>query len=1368
MIKHNSFLQLSILLLLLSASGGRAFDSPGGQATIPPHDRPWIETKKPGLDTVVLWKFRSKGEEESLEEDALEEDLFEEEVADESKDEMDVAQLPGARDALVPRLKGGTQIGKSGRFGGGLVMDGAGRARAEDLNLKGILLGDKGLTVDLWVRPDGDPAPGKPERILSIPTADGNDALGLTWDSGGRITVVWRGEKKFLHSAVCLPGHWFHLALTLTSTGALAGVNLDLQMVWTSLRLDVNGLSFKADRPEWLNGESDDPVIARRRCFGKTVGSSIAVGECIGASGFRGTVDEVRLRRRARYFYSWDLGWQEAARNESPLPLGGEFFKSGRVVTHFGFDGSLKPEAFAGFGLEGIDSADKSHFVPGLKGQALDLSHIDKTNFAMRGYSTVPETGTMEFWLRPKDWHNFYQGEYHGTDVKYQWLMTLIAEKALYNSATKNIEVFQGRSGQVGKVQWDKIHPGTWTHVLFSINQGGSTVYVNGRKQKLWQAGLVTRGHPHSRDAHKLWLERTGGNEDGSYRLKFVPSATLIDEFSVYSWPMDADEAWNAYARWLPQDRVSMQPLPAFGLTFDYFAHSWSMKERLVVKLACLAVKGVKPSTADLEIYKPDGQPLHLEKGLTLDETGSATVTVTQPLDFGSYQVKVRSYGKAGEVLKEKEETWKRERPAWIGNTLGKERTVPRPWLPIAVNGTELRVSGRVITLGENGLPQQIKTLGREVLAGPVTMSWQMEESTGQPGISGLNFTEKTEDRVAWQTAMTGAGLKANLSAWMEFDGLIYTTIELRAENGKAEIKKLTVDVPIRKDAATQFIANGGGGNFRAGVIYNEIPTGNWNWNSATQPYPAFERALRGGNYLPQVWIGNDDMGLNFCGENDSGWTVDDKLPAQEVMSDARSTIYRMNIISKRVTVDGTGRRFHFILLPTPAKPEPDGWRRDLNVGGVNFATVDTFGGFDMKTDPRDPLPNDSFLLEPRSWEYAAEMSNQCRAKGGQTILYTDASWPGLGPNFQDWRHDLWAGAGRIAWTPEYEDYFVWAINEYLQRGLIDGIYIDDVSVGRTLSLASTAYEFSGSESGRRQGFTVMGQRRALLRLWRLFQAKGMEPKIWLHMTYCYELPMFSFAKYLLNGEIFSGITPWGKRDVMDCWSPTALRILGGSPKWGIGMEFKSILDSLNTVPLPRVAEATYPHARAQTAAFVTSDAGLGQGLANSLVQKLMPTGFFSPEIKVTPWWKVSSLLELKSPEGSKVTAAVYSLPDRAFIFISNHDHKVHEVTLNIKPETLFPGKTEIAWRDLDPGLKPPASSVASKEDIAQVSNPQEGVGSLEQKEEVTEETLLNELEGTTQEDRELAGLKLRTENSTSTVIVRARDYRVLEARPAR
>ena len=97
----------------------------------------------------------------------------------------------------------------------------------------------------------------------------------------------------------------------LLTTGAASKALLKLQMVWCSLRLGVNGHLLEADRPDWLNGENADPVRAKERCFAKTVGGQLIIGEWPGTAGFRGTVDEVRLRRGIHRFYPWDLGRQE-------------------------------------------------------------------------------------------------------------------------------------------------------------------------------------------------------------------------------------------------------------------------------------------------------------------------------------------------------------------------------------------------------------------------------------------------------------------------------------------------------------------------------------------------------------------------------------------------------------------------------------------------------------------------------------------------------------------------------------------------------------------------------------------------------------------------------------------------------------------------------------------------------------------------------------------------------------------------------------------------------------------------------------------------------------------------------------------------
>jgi len=431
----------------------------------------------------------------------------------------------------------------------------------------------------------------------------------------------------------------------------------------------------------------------------------------------------------------------------------------------------------------------------------------------------------------------------------------------------------------------------------------------------------------------------------------------------------------------------------------------------------------------------------------------------------------------------------------------------------------------------------------------------------------------------------------------------------------------------------------------------------------------------------------------------------------------------------------------------------------------VNFGSCDSFGGFDMKTDPSDPIQGDSFRLEPRSWEHAAAMAPQCRDKWGRSILYADAAYARPGPAFRDYNHDTHAGTGRHAWTPEFEDYAVWAINEFLKRGLIDGVYWDDVSVGTTYSLDSTAYEHAGSKNGRRVGFTALAQRRTNLRLWRLFEAAGREPCIWAHMTVCYEVPLFSFCRYLSNGEFVTGVEPYGKRDAMDFWKPEALRILGSSAKWGAGVSFLTTLPRA-LPPGPAGVQWAYPQYRAEDALYATS--GI-QTLSNGLTQKLVAEKLYDQPLRVYPWWTAGEVVQLFGPEQGRVLAAVYANPGRAVVFVANFDREVeHEVTVELDSAALFPGRkvTGIQWRDIDPGLQPPRVAVATKAEIAKETAAVKARGLDDTLPQLDAEELDDFLTGDTSEARANRRLELQVDGSKARVMIRPRDYRILEANP--
>ena len=123
-------------------------------------------------------------------------------------------------------------------------------------------------------------------------------------------------------------------------------------------------------------------------------------------------------------------------------------------------------------------------------------------------------------------------------------------------------------------------------------------------------------------------------------------------------------------------------------------------------------------------------------------------------------------------------------------------------------------------------------------------------------------------------------------------------------------------------------------------------------------------------------------------------------------------------------------------------------------------------------------------------------------------------------------------------------------------------------------------------------------------------------------------------------------------------------------------------------------------------------------------------------------------------------------------MFLANFDRDAtHDVAVEIDLDALLPrrqGNTRagVVWRDIDPGLEPPAAAAATAAEIAKTRETLDKAG-LDAKEEPLDDDAIGDfLEGTSPEGRARARLELRVEGNAARLLVRPRDYRVLEARP--
>ncbi len=1368
---------LDKVLLALCLAVGLALPTAGARdwgvsKPVPPHEAFWEAPAAWIPGTVLLWPFDEQAEKGDAEIEAL----FDEAVAAAPAGGPPDGLPAGRRSVPFERL-GDAVLTPAGVFGGGLRLGGQGWVKSGPAGLRDLLRAEPYcFTLAFWLRPAaGSPPDG--QCLLALASADGTSSLRLVRDGTGGVALLVDGRPALVHPRQVPANQWTHLALTLRQQVYRGGGTLALLEKGEAI-LRVNGAEAR------LGEEWQAPLAALCRSVD---GRFVLGAEADGTQGFAGELDDVRLAAGEPWFYAWqDWGFLDPE-GKRAVVRGYPWFVSDRpeylLCT---FDQGLRPERFRGLEATGADRPGLR--VPGVRGSALDLSRIDEAGLAVVGLEALPqERGTIEFWFRPKDWNNFFHGDYIGSDVRRFLLLRLAAKQDTHPSyaGLRAVWIEQGRNHQHfwANTPWVPFHPGKWTHAVLTWEGEKTAVYLDGSPQEQTQLSLTTRPTGHLADAFTRWQEQSAGQDDGTYRLTFLKSNTLVDELRVYDWPFRPEEAWNAYAGFLPQGERQFRPLPPLEAAFDYFAHCWEMAPRLEVTVTCLPVEGVRPKSVSLRLQDEGGSLIQETPATALSDEGKAMIAIRRELPFGRYPLLLASHGEDGQELARLETEYHREQPAWYANQLGKQRTVPPPWTPIRVQDRVVELLGRTVELQAGGLPAAIVSQGLPLLATPVVVRWrQGDRWEDAAAIGELRFGEPAPDRVAWQGTMAAGAANLAVEAWMEFDGLISYRLTLAPVAGGSplEVDELQVDFAFPDNTVSQLIANSGAFQFRQAYDVRLIPAGEGPvWNSLDSK-PAMVRGVEVGNFLANLWLGGDRVGLNFSAENDQGWTPDDQRPAHEILRRPGQVVYRMNVITQPVAVDPAGRSFGFLLLPTPAKPEPPGWRAWGRVAPgqprAHIGIVDQFSGYKLTDTPTRQAPGITFTLEPASWEDAAAQAARLRQAMAHQMLpadplffYIDASWPTLGPSMKDWNRDLWAGTGRIAWIPEVEDYYVWIINEYLRRDLIQGLYIDDASMGRTFSLASTAYPFPGSERGRRVGYNTMGFRRFLMRVYRLFVEHGKTPHILPHMTWCFELPAFSFVDATLNGED-RDIKAYAERDSVDVWSPEELRIMGNAPKWGFATLFKgNVYPELQ--PKQKAVADNWAHRqfRAQFAIFVPHDLWTMFAETRLIHPAFLDFGMDAPDLEFLPYWAIDGQFDLDAAAPDKLLAGLFRKADTALLMVSNLADTDQEVTVKVRPERLFGRAGALALRDADPSLPIPHWEYRNMDQQATAEAGKMGgataAGLLADGAPEVDEPLaaLDQLEEAgADRRREEQRLAMTFAADTATFVVRRHDYRIL------
>ena len=248
----------------------------------------------------------------------------------------------------------------------------------------------------------------------------------------------------------------------------------------------------------------------------------------------------------------------------------------------------------------------------------------------------------------------------------------------------------------------------------------------------------------------------------------------------------------------------------------------------------------------------------------------------------------------------------------WFKTQLGRDDIVLPGFEPVRTDGSRISCVGRVYQIGGNGLPVAIHSLGRQILAAPVSVTC---EKGGRriPFADGDSFkVVRSKDTFA---EYESAGRLLEVKGRLEQDGLLKLDLRLpRTPNAD----RFYLDIPVKKEFAKLYHASGEGMRSNPAGF---IPAGKGRvFGSRSIPQSHVD------NFIPYCWVGTDDRGICYAADVDRGWVHSAERDAVELLRGDDGTVtIRLNLLNAVRT--GGPRDITVCIQASPVKPMPKGWR---------------------------------------------------------------------------------------------------------------------------------------------------------------------------------------------------------------------------------------------------------------------------------------------------------------------------------------------------------------------------------------------------------------------------------------------------------
>ncbi|MBR6372402.1 MAG: hypothetical protein IKS20_04405 [Victivallales bacterium] len=601
-------------------------------------------------------------------------------------------------------------------------------------------------------------------------------------------------------------------------------------------------------------------------------------------------------------------------------------------------------------------------------------------------------------------------------------------------------------------------------------------------------------------------------------------------------------------------DKVVMREIMPFELNDDFFnVTSLLLQEKILISLKqnMLRLKKGSSFQGEVQLLAPNGKKTvypATEDTLTIpfkrsEPAGKYTISLVDKADGKAMDSKVLNYPGIGE---------------WEHQDFQPERIIP-PFTPMknqaSANRLQVEVCNGRKYVWENALlPTQIEANGEELLLAPVELLVGDEKA----GTSGMNIASTKEHRAEFGAKASVDGASLASKSWIEYDGIQMNYVTVTPQKQLNSLK-LRFTMPARYAKYVHGASGGGWGSKTTSAVANGT--------TKVRYYPCF-------------WLGDEEKGLCFFCETRSAWNEREQN-AYTIEKDGDKAVVTISIMSK--VPAGKPLELEFGFIATPVRPLASNYPFDtlswsyiapMNRPGrrptSDIVILTGYNGGDLGSFFGDIDDNDGRKEEQAKKDTLEKI---CKGHNVRPIPYTCArnlsiKYPETAAYINEWTFKPmnemdYTHTGHFVYDccprTSANDFFIWKYKQLLKRlPDIKGIYFDFGGVN----------ECSNEVHGCNARTPLLAQREFYRRIALAQLEAGIkEPVLVVHNTDKVELPAYTFATHLLNGEQVrqaSSTLLHNKKDILDSYGIDIFASELGTLPWGITNSVYMPIDRLN------------------------------------------------------------------------------------------------------------------------------------------------------------------------------------------------------------